>query len=56
MTYVFSRTGGDAQRHLHPRSNPNSVDPFLTAKDMIQLLANIYEDPFRIQNARREYR
>ena len=56
MTYVFSRTGGDAQRHLRPRSNPDSVDPFLTAKDMIQLLADIYEDPFRIQNARREYR
>lgn len=56
ITYVFSRTGSDAQKHLQPRISPTSVDPFETAEDMIQHLANIYEDPFRIQNARRDYR
>ena len=56
MTYVFGRIGGDAQKHLNPRIGPNSVDPFLTADDMIQHLEDIYEDPFRIQNARRDYR
>jgi len=56
MTYVFGRTGGDAQNHLKPRRSPQSVDPFTTADDMIQHLASIYEDPFRVQNARRDYR
>src|SRR5208282_1038808 len=56
ITYVFSRTSGNAQKHLQPRSSSTSVDPFETAIDMIQHLADIYEDPFRMQNARRDYR
>jgi hypothetical protein len=56
ITYVFNRTGGDAQKHLNPRISANSVDPFLSADDMIQHLSDIYEDPFRMQNARRDYR
>ena len=56
ITYVFGRTSSDAQKHLQPRIGPNSVDPFLTADDIIQHLADIYEDPFRVQNARRDYR
>jgi hypothetical protein len=55
MTYVFSRTGGDAQNHLKPRVS-SQINPFKTADDMIQHLASIYEDPFRVQNARRDYR
>jgi hypothetical protein len=56
ITYVFGRTGGDAQKHLNPRISANSVDPFLSADDMLQHLSDIYEDPFRVQNARRDYR
>ena len=56
ITYVFGRTGGNAQKHLNPRISPSSVDPFTTANDMIQHLADIYEDPFCVQNARRDYR
>ena len=56
ITYVFSRTGGDAQKHLQPRISTSSIDPLETATDMIQHLADIYEDPFRMQNARRDYR
>jgi len=56
MTYVFSRTGGDAQRHLQPRYDEESKDPFLTAEDMIIYLSSIYEDPHKVQNARLEYR
>jgi hypothetical protein len=55
-TYVFGRTGGDAQNHLKPRISSQSINPFKTADDMIQHLASIYEDPFRVQNARRDYR
>jgi len=56
MTYVFSRTGGNAQGHLEPRYEEESKDPFLTANDMIKLLASIYEDPHKVQNARLDYR
>lgn len=57
MTYVFSRTGGDAQRHLQPRyDDEESKDPFLTADDMVKYLSSIYEDPHKVQNARLEYR
>src|SRR5579871_1005151 len=56
MTYVFDRTKGDAQKHLNPRYRPDSVKPFYTADEMIQHLSDIYEDPFRVQNACREYR
>jgi hypothetical protein len=55
MTYVFGRTGGDAQNHLKPGFRADSADPFLLADDMIRLLSDIYEDPFRVQNARKDY-
>jgi zinc knuckle protein len=56
IAYVFSRTGGNAQKHLQPRISSSSVDPFMTADEMIEHLASIYEDPFKVQNARRDYR
>jgi hypothetical protein len=56
MHYVFSRTGGDAQGHLKPQFGPDTVKPFQTADSMIKHLASIYEDPFRVRNARRDYR
>jgi hypothetical protein len=56
-TYVFSRTGGDAQRHLFPRFDAeNSDDAFSTAKEMLDHLAAVYEDPYKVQNARVEYK
>jgi hypothetical protein len=55
--YIFGRTVGDAQMHLQPRYNyHNTVDPYLTAQDMIEHLASIYDDPYKTQNARSEYR
>jgi hypothetical protein len=56
MTYVFSRTGGDAQKHLRPRYADESDDPFATEQEMIAHLVSIYEDPFQTQNARQDYR
>jgi hypothetical protein len=56
ITYVFGQTGGDAQKHLNPRIGATSAEPFLLAEDMIQHLSDIYEDPFRVQNARKDYR
>jgi hypothetical protein len=55
--YIFGRTEGDAQTHLQPRyDDDNTVDPYLTAQDMIEHLATIYDDPYKTQNARSEYR
>ena len=54
--YVFSRTGSDAQTHLRPRYAEDSVNLFELATDMIQHLASIYEDPFKVQNARLDYK
>src|SRR6266487_3882389 len=56
IAYVFSRTSGDAQKHLNPQMGDNAVDRFRTATEIIDHLSGIYKDPFRVQNARREYR
>ena len=39
-----------------PRYKDDSTDPFLTAQSMIDYLATIYEDPYKVQNARLEYK
>jgi hypothetical protein len=56
MTYIFGRTGGDAQKHLSPRYDEESEDPFSSDKEMIDYLASVYEDPYKIQNARLDYK
>jgi Zinc knuckle len=54
--YVYSRTAGDAQKHLQPRYDEECADPFLSASEMVAHLAAIYDDPYRVQNARFDYR
>jgi hypothetical protein len=56
MYYVLNRTTGDAQVHLLPRYEDEAEDPFESAKEMIAYLATIFEDPFKVQNARYDYR
>jgi hypothetical protein len=56
MTYVFSRTGGDAQKHLQPRYDEDSQDPYHSVKDMLDHLTAIFEDPHKVQNACINYR
>ena len=56
MAYVFGRTGGDAQTHLRPRYTEDSADPFVSEEEMIDHLSSIYEDPFKVQNARLGYK
>jgi hypothetical protein len=55
MIYLFGRTTGDAQNHLRPRYG-DAKDPFTTATEMIEHLATIYLDPFKVENARQDYR
>ena len=46
MTYVFSRTGKDTEKHLRLRYIDDSEDPFLLDKEIIAYLAAIYKNPF----------
>jgi hypothetical protein len=56
MAYVFGRTGRDAQTHLRPRYTEDSTEPFVSEEEMINHLSSIYEDPFKVQNARLNYK
>jgi len=56
MAYVFGRTGGDTQTHLCPQYAQNLADLFLSKKEMINYLSSIYKDPFKVQNARLNYK
>jgi hypothetical protein len=56
MAYVFGRTGGDAQTHLRPRYAEESAHAFESDDEMVAHLASIYEDPYKVQNARLDYR
>ena len=56
MTYIFSRTSGDAQAYLEPCYSKELKDPFLTDCKIIDYLAAIYKDPYKVQNACLEYK
>jgi hypothetical protein len=56
MEYVFSRTLGDAQRHLLPRFDEDSPMRFESFREMLQHLASIYVNPNKIRDAQYEYR
>ncbi len=56
MAYVFGYTSRDAQMHLHPRYTEELVDPFTSKKEIINHLSSIYKDPFKVQNARLDYK
>jgi hypothetical protein len=56
MEYVFSRTLGDAQRHLLPRFDEDSPIHFVSFREMLQHLASIYINPNKVRDAQYEYR
>ena len=55
MAYVFNCTGGNAQAHLQPKYK-DTTNLFLSATEMITFLTSIYEDLYKVQNARLDYR
>lgn len=55
MAYIFNRTSEIAQKHLAPRYR-KGPDPFTSAEQMIDYLAEILANPFESQDARAEYR
>ena len=55
MFYLFNRTTGDAQKHLHSRYDDDSQTRFVSAKEMVQHLATIYVNPNKVRDAKYEY-
>ena len=55
MIYIFGRTTGDVQTYLRPRYN-SEENFFITAQEIIDHLGGIYLDPFKVKNARQDYR
>jgi hypothetical protein len=56
ITYIESRTKGDAARHLEPRMRTDHPEKYQTAKDMFDHLDEIYLDPNRLMNAKTDFR
>ena len=56
MAYIFGRTTGDSQGYLKSKYGTDVDDPFQTTQEMIKHLDGIYVDPYKVQNARQEYR
>ena len=56
MEYLFSRTLGDAQKHLLPRFDEDSPMRFTSFREMLQHLASIYVNPNKVRDAQYEYR
>ena len=55
MEYIFSRTLGDAQKHLLPKFDEDSPIRFTSTKEMFQHLASIYVNPNKVRDAQFEY-
>ena len=51
MEYLFSRTLGDAQKHLLPRFNEDSPIRFIAIREILQHLASIYINPNKVRDA-----
>ena len=56
IVYLYNRTTGDAQAHLQPRFGDDAKDPFPNAQEMMKHLSAVYMDPYKVENARQEYR
>lgn len=56
INYVCSRTAGDAALVLTARRRPNTDYPFQLHQEVIDDLAEIYEDVYEVKTANREYK
>jgi hypothetical protein len=54
IVFLFGKTKGDAQIHLSARYH--SAEGFATAQEMIDLLATVYVNPHKVQNARTDFK
>ena len=56
MAYIFGCTNKDTQIYLCPRYIEELTDPFTSKEEIIDYLSSIYKDPFKVQNARLNYK
>ncbi|MGH7239444.1 MAG: hypothetical protein ACREHG_05175, partial [Candidatus Saccharimonadales bacterium] len=54
--YIESRTTGKAARHLGPRLRKGHPEQYQTAEEVFTHLKEIYEDPNKLENAKKEFR
>ena len=55
MDYIFGCTSGTAQGHLETRHDEDSPMRFTSREDMFALLATVFTNPNKVQDARYEY-
>jgi hypothetical protein len=58
MLYLFGRTEGDAQDHLHPRHtrDPDNTNPYSTLAEMWETLDAIYVNPHLVRDSKNAYK
>ncbi|MGH6649450.1 hypothetical protein, partial [Aquabacterium sp.] len=58
MLYLFNRTEGDAQDHLHPRytRDVGNTDPYTSTAEMWETLDAIYVNPHLIRDSKNAYK
>ena len=52
---MFSCTEGEAQRHLEPRIDEDSPDPWLTVNEMLEHLDTIFQDHFEAERSKNSF-
>ncbi len=55
LGYVFSRLAGLAARATRAQRNSDSINLYKTAKEVLKELADIFDNPNKEENIRREY-
>ncbi|EAW24646.1 uncharacterized protein NFIA_101300 [Aspergillus fischeri NRRL 181] len=55
ITYITSRTEGNARKHITPRLRENAVNPYQDATDLLKHLENVFADPNRERVAKQKY-
>lgn len=56
IAYVAGRCDGKARKHITPRLRDESSRKYKDSTDMLEHLTTIYNDPNRVQTAKREFR
>jgi hypothetical protein len=55
ITYVTSRTEGNARKHITPHLREDAVNPYQDSTDLLKHLENVFADPNRERVAKRKY-
>ena len=55
LAYIHSRIAGEAAKATLARRQRGSLNPYLTANELLDELSDLYEDPDKENNYRREY-